>query len=170
MTTSNPHPSPSLNENEIESNAHQTNMPLQSQEKTMTPFIVTNKAEASTAFVKVRPFIGLSQIAVMADGIYGPERQFFFDKLTELVQTIETMPKTYETQDIEDPIVHLHYFMKDMNWHITEKDMEAQQLQAFGKADLGWGFPELGYISIEELLANGAELDLHWTKKPLSQV
>jgi hypothetical protein len=30
--------------------------------------------------------------------------------------------------------------------------------------------PELGYISIEELLENGAELDLHWTPKPFSKI
>ena len=39
----------------------------------------------------------------------------------------------------------------------------AGQVQAFGIADLGMG-PELGYISIPELLANGAELDLYYTK------
>ena len=36
-------------------------------------------------------------------------------------------------------------------------------MQAFGIADLGKG-RELGYISIPELLENGAELDLYYTE------
>jgi hypothetical protein len=32
------------------------------------------------------------------------------------------------------------------------------------------GCPELGYVSIQEILENDAEIDLHWVKKPLSQV
>jgi hypothetical protein len=32
------------------------------------------------------------------------------------------------------------------------------------------GHPELGYISIEELVANGIELDLYWTPKTLAEV
>jgi len=57
-----------------------------------------------------------------------------------------------------------------MDWYITEKDMGDEQIQAFGLADLGMGFPELGYISIEELVENGVELDLHWTPKTLAEV
>jgi len=46
--------------------------------------------------------------------------------------------------------------------------MEREQLQAFGLADMG--SPELGYISIVELLQKGVELDLHWTQKKLSEI
>ena len=38
----------------------------------------------------------------------------------------------------------------------------AGQVQAFGIADLGMG-AGLGYISIPELLENGAELDIYYT-------
>jgi hypothetical protein len=37
-----------------------------------------------------------------------------------------------------------------------------------GAANLGYG-AELGYISLPELLAAGAELDLHFTPRPLTQ-
>ena len=47
--------------------------------------------------------------------------------------------------------------------------MEAEQHQAFGLADLGMG-AELGYISIVELLENGAELDLHFVPRTLEQI
>lgn len=37
----------------------------------------------------------------------------------------------------EEAIVTLHYFRGGMDWFITEKDMEPEQHQAFGLADLG---------------------------------
>jgi hypothetical protein len=58
--------------------------------------------------------------------------------------------------------VWLHYFTHGGDYWITERDMASEQLQAFGLADIGYG-PELGYISIVELLENGAELDLHYS-------
>ena len=53
-----------------------------------------------------------------------------------------------------------------------EKDADpdhAGQVQAFGVADLGMG-PEAGYISIPELLENGAELDLYFTPKRIGEL
>ena len=73
-------------------------------------------------------------------------------------------------------VAHLHYFRGGSDWWITELDAGSeddeepgQQRQAFGLADLGYG-AELGYIDIEELVAAGVELDLHWTPKPLSEI
>ncbi len=81
------------------------------------------------------------------------------------------MPKTYEQDGKgDDAVVYLHYFRGDMDWYITEKDMEAEQHQAFGLADLGMGFPELGYINISELIDNNVELDLYWEPKTLREV
>ena len=57
----------------------------------------------------------------------------------------------------DDAVVYLHYFRGGMDWYITEKDMEEEQHQAFGLADLGYG-GELGYISIQELIDNGVSL------------
>jgi len=55
----------------------------------------------------------------------------------------------------------------------VEKDADpdnAGQVQAFGIADLGIGFRELGYISIPELLENGAELDLYFQPKTIGEL
>ena len=49
-------------------------------------------------------------------------------------------------------------FSPSMDWYITERDMEEDQLQAFGMIN-----NEIGYISIEGLINNGVELDYHWT-------
>jgi len=130
---------------------------------------IANIQQATEAFRTLRPFIGRAQIEAMADVCRGEERRYMLSKLSELIETVQTMPKTYETDGATDPIVRLHYFVAGCDWYIVERDIENEQLQAFGKADLGMGFPELGYISITEITAAGAELDLHWSEKPLSE-
>jgi len=130
---------------------------------------ITNQTEAAAAFKILRQFIGASQIQAMADVCRGEEKQFMYGKLAEIVDTLETMPKTYETDGQgQAAVVYLHYFINGFDWYITEKDMEREQLHVFGLAD--FGSPELGYISIVELLQNGVELDLHWTPKPLKEI
>ncbi|SFI97845.1 hypothetical protein [Nitrosomonas sp. Nm34] len=51
---------------------------------------------------------------------------------------------------------------------ITEKDMEEEQIQAFGLAKIQE--EELRYIDIETLIIHGVELDLHWTPKSLDAI
>jgi len=119
----------------------------------------------------VKTFVGDNQLEAMGDGVRGEEGEFFKTLFVELAERINTMPKTYEQDGKGDEaIVYLHYFRGNMDWYITEKDMGDEQIQAFGLADLGMGFPELGYISIEELVQNGIELDLYWTPKTLAEV
>ena len=80
------------------------------------------------------------------------------------------MPVTYETngQGME-ATAFLHHFTGGADWYITELDIEAVQLQAFGLADLGHG-GELGYISLVVILRCGAEVDLYWTPKKLAEI
>jgi len=69
-------------------------------------------------------------------------------------------------------VAHLHYFLGSADWWIVEKDSDpdsAGQIQAFGIADLGMG-PELGYISIPELLEVRAELDFYHTPKTVAEI
>jgi hypothetical protein len=112
-------------------------------------------------------FIGPAQLRVMADGCGGEEKEFFFGKLLELANTARTMPQVYAQDGLGDSaLAYLHYFTGSCDWYITERDTTDEQIQAFGLANLGYG-GELGYISIAELIEAGAELDLHWTPKPL---
>ena len=112
-------------------------------------------------------FMPAGQRAVVHAGLRGEERQFFADKLSELTDRINAMPKTYEQDGLgNQAVAHLHYFKGSGDWYITERDIETPdepgQHQAFGLADLGHG-AELGYISIVELVRNGVELDFHFT-------
>lgn len=131
-----------------------------------------SKLDAAKRIPVLNRFVGRSQIAAMGELCYGEERQFFIDKICELADLFaHKMAKTYE-QDGKgnDAIVYLHYFhASGADWYITERDIEDEQNQAYGLADLGYG-AELGYISIEELKSVGAELDIHWTPKTLGAV
>lgn len=127
------------------------------------------KLAAAYALGKLHGFIGQAQLSVFDQMRHSEECQFFYDKSVELAGIVETMPVTYETDGQGDQaIAHLHYFHPSgADWYITERDCESAQHQAFGLAVV-WE-EELGYISIVELLQNGAELDLHWSPKTLSQ-
>jgi hypothetical protein len=87
-----------------------------------------------------------------------------------------SIPKLYSQEDVEDPIVRLHLFNPCGvgDWWITEGQHEGGDYLMFGLCDLG--FPELGYVSLNELksvkgpLGIGIERDVYWTAKPLSEV
>jgi hypothetical protein len=118
-------------------------------------------------------FIGRDEMLAIREALRGEESGHFKQKIREVVLTIEEMPKTYETDGQGDAaIVHLHYFLGGSDWYIVEKDGEAERLQAFGLAILGNDAQnaEMGYISIRELIDNGAELDLYFGKKSIGEV
>lgn len=112
-----------------------------------------------------------SQNKAVIAGLMGEEWKFFADKMKELSSVIGGMPKTYDQDGMGDAAVaHLHYFRGAADWYITEKDMEGKGTeQAFGLADLGYG-GELGYISIDELISAGVELDFHFAPKTVGQI
>lgn len=82
-------------------------------------------------------------------------------KAAIVADIINSMPVTYGQDGLGDEaIAYIHYQIRipshpDSDWYITEKDISGQgQAQAFGLACLGdCSTPELGYISLEELLS-----------------
>lgn len=127
-----------------------------------------------------RHWMGRGQRAALEELLRGEEGDHFVALLTELKARIEAMPKTYETDGVDgdEKVACLHYFMGGVDAWIVEKDMgdgsaDESQYQAFGKITLfGGGVREAewGYINIEELIANGVELDLYWAPKPMGEV
>lgn len=72
------------------------------------------------------------------------------------------------------PVVKLFMPGTGCTWLLTELDPEYPSI-AFGLCDLGMGFPELGYVDLEEILSVrtkfglGVECDLHFKGKyPIS--
>jgi len=134
---------------------------------------MSTKLEAVEALKILVSFINKDQLEVLREAMRGEERQFFFDLLCNLAERIVLMPETYE-QDGKgyEAIAYLHYFAGGCDWYITEKDCDPDgegQRQAYGQADLGYG-PELGYISIAELLENKVEIDLYYAPKTLAAI
>lgn len=133
------------------------------------PALPSAESEAREAIRVLRRFISPDQLGTICESMQGEEQQFFFDKVVELAGIIDAMPVTFQTEGQQDnAIAHLHYFVGGCDWFLTERDVLPDQHQAFGLADMGC--PELGYISIVELLANGVELDMYWTPKPLREI
>jgi len=125
-------------------------------------------------------FIGKSQLLAMREACRGEEGVFFRAMIQELEAKIKTMPKTYETElQGEEAIVTLHYFMGGSDWWIIERDAGASddvaqgvQAQAFGFTCLNGDTEnsEMGYISIQELIENGVELDLYYTPEKIGDI
>ena len=138
----------------------------------------TKPKPAADVLESMRPWLGRSQYRAVLQLVRSEEGDWYKAKLAELLATIEAMPKTYE-QDRpgSEASVHLHYFTGGADWFIIEKDKGSKddkpadfQSQAFGLADIFQDGGELGYISLPEIIANGAELDFHWAPKTLAEV
>ena len=114
-------------------------------------------------------FLPKAQLQILQD-TDAEEAQYFQSKLQEIINTINVMPNTYETDGQGDSaVVHLHYFHACGDAWITERDINIEQNQAFGYINIGMG-GELGYISIKELIYNGFELDLYWTPTAIKAI
>lgn len=98
---------------------------------------------------------------------------------TDVVQQLHANGKEQDplkgTREERDffPVVKCFLPWTSGTWLLTEIDDEGL---AFGLADLGFGTPELGYISLDELMeirgpaGLTVERDIHWkATKPLSE-
>lgn len=128
-------------------------------------------------------FMPASQRFAFLEALDGEEAEFFIDNLWELAKTIRGIPVTYNTEEVEtaDKVLHLHYFGGGVDAWIVERDVGdtpdqdglGEQLQAFGKITVmggGWRDAEWGYISIQELIENGIELDFYWEAKTVKEM
>lgn len=131
------------------------------------------KQTASTPLelANIKQFISKQQAAALREIARGEESGYAVEVVEQLEKTTLTMPKTYE-QDGKgrQAVAYLHYFVGGNDWYITEKDMCIEQHQAFGVARLNGHEPELGYISIVELVANNVELDFHFEPATLETI
>lgn len=131
---------------------------------------MATKREAAEAVNQLRPFISKGQLQILGAACYGEDRQFFIDKIVEYGARVNDMPKVYDQDGLGDnAIAYLHYFRGGFDAYVTERDTSRDQHQAFGLINLGFGY-DLGYISIQELIDNNFELDLHFEPTPLKDL
>ncbi|MDA8154250.1 MAG: zincin-like metallopeptidase domain-containing protein [Acidithiobacillus sp.] len=147
-----------------------------------SPEIPATKSILTQVPDDVRPFLGVRQAAVTDELLGGEEKAFFSDKMRELQEILRQMPATYESDGLPDgerPVSLRYFGPNGAQWFIIEKDRGdpenegpgfPRQIQAFGLADLGMGYPEMGYISIPEITRAGAELDYHFTPTTLLEI
>lgn len=77
----------------------------------------------------------------------------------------ESIPELYATEDVPDEtkIIRQRYQLRQLGFYWLIAELDRTQNLAFGYANLNDDpFAEWGYISIKELLGNGAELDREW--------
>jgi len=77
----------------------------------------------------------------------------------------EHIPGLYETERIpfEEKVIYRRYQIKELGFYWLIAELDEEKNLAFGYANLNNDiFAEWGYISIDELLENGAELDENW--------
>ena len=77
----------------------------------------------------------------------------------------EKIPRLYSTEKkpFEKKMIYQMYQMKDIGFYWLIAELDKKKNLAFGYANLNNDvFAEWGYISIDELLENGAELDDAW--------
>lgn len=130
--------------------------------------------------MELQHFIGRDQLSVMLSNCRGEEGKYFRNKIVALRAQIETMPKSYETDGQGDEATAtLHYFNSGSDWYITEKDAGAPddeepgvQAQAFGFTCLNGDTQnaEMGYISVQELIRHGVELDFYYTPQTVGAI
>ncbi len=128
--------------------------------------------DAVNAIPAMRAYVSPTQLEVMGNASKGKEGQFFKDKFVELAKIIDDMPATFEqTGTSLDSVVYLHYANGDKNWYVTGKDALGDGTSAvYGHKGLGQGISTMPFrIDINELVKNGAELDLHFDPMSLSQ-
>lgn len=122
------------------------------------------------ALNSLRDFVPNVQLHIIRDLFDGEEGLYFIKKMIELNSLIDIMPVTYGQDGMGDKAVaYLHYFNGGMDFYITEKDMESDQIQAFGLVNMGHG-AELGYVSIVELLKNNVEIDLYFEPTEIGEL
>ena len=108
-------------------------------------------------------WVGRSQCSCLLTATHGEEGKWFCGKLAELAKVIDGMPRLYAQDGKGDAaVVSLHYFTAGADWWILERDDDERELFGYVDLGLGAGCAELGYINMGEMLAAGAELDLHW--------
>lgn len=75
------------------------------------------------------------------------------------------IPKLYETESVplNEKIIHQRYQIEDIGFYWLIAELDKEENLAFGYANLNNDdFAEWGYISIDELVDNGAKLDEAW--------
>jgi Protein of unknown function (DUF2958) len=91
-------------------------------------------------------------------------------------EMLNEIPNLYETDDIqlEDKIIHLHFFLGGCDWYVAEFDGEDT---FFGFVVLNddlemaeWGYISFGEIKAIDVYGLQVEYDTHWQIRKASEI
>lgn len=123
----------------------------------------------SALLLMLRPYLNCSQRLGLIQLLCGEESAWYRQRLREMLNIISGIPSLYATDGQgEAAIAELHYFTPQADFYFTELDRESADLPGFGLAIITDA--ELGYLNLTEVLANGGELDLHWTPQTIGEI
>jgi hypothetical protein len=131
---------------------------------------LTQQAEIAKAVLRL--YMSQEQMMVMETASKGEEGTYFLELFVKLAALIESTPQSLINNiDADFGKAHLHYFTRGSDWYILERSRDGELDRAYGYAILNGDLQnaEYGYIDISELIAHGAELDLYFTPKKISQ-
>lgn len=91
-------------------------------------------------------------------------------QVQKIYDTLDQMPKTYETEDMKIKPVGLKLFTSGFTWYVIESDKGSEDDEFAGLHPQAFGYVvneqyeegEWGYINIEEIVSVGAEMDLYF--------
>ena len=127
---------------------------------------------ATRALEAIRHFLPRGQYMALGNLIRQSEEREHYQRLViSTHEGIASMPATYDQDGKGDQsVAHLHYTHGGFDFYVTEKDMEGIGTeQVFGLVSMPPNYPEVGYFNLGEIVAAGAELDLHWTPKTIAE-
>lgn len=137
----------------------------------MVDFLSKKTALEQLSKVLTAGFISTQQAKCIKSLLNSEEQDFFIEAVDRIYSTMQVMPKMLEQDGKgDDAIAYLHYFTANTDFYITEKDIKDGITQAFGLVSLVSDCPKIEYISIEEVIKAGAEIDLHFEPKTLGEI
>ncbi|HHR6241153.1 TPA: hypothetical protein ACS71E_003804 [Providencia alcalifaciens] len=137
----------------------------------MVDFLTKKTALEQLLKVLSAGFISPQQAKFIKSLLNSEEKDFFIEAVDRIYSIMQVMPKILEQEGKGDnAIAYLHYFTANADFYITEKDIEDGITQAFGLVSFVSDYPEIGYISIDEVIKAGAEIDLHFEPKTLGEI
>ena len=88
---------------------------------------------------------------------------------------LKALPKLYETENVKDKNIFLHFFMGGSDWYISEYSPEEELFFGFAILNNDLQMAEWGYVSfkeLKELKVSFLEVDrdLYWDVKKASEI
>ena len=74
------------------------------------------------------------------------------------ILALNDLPRLGETDSVKGDLPAVTFTMNNGTWVLWEYD--PKQRMGFGLCDLGMGFPEIGYVSLDEVCETANTLDL----------